>query len=97
MRYLTPLGWERLKNGFEDKSLPLGDETQFWTWAMAQGDAFRLAAYLIVGMLGGGESSFKGFNRIAKNAHPVRMAWALDDRRKAIIADFLMNSSDFMK
>ena len=64
---------------------------------MDQGDAFRLAAYLIVGMLGGGESDFKGFNRIAKNAHPVRMAWALDDKRKAMIADFLVKSRVFMK
>ena len=97
MRTLTPFGWQRLQQGFAGSHPPLGDEQAFWAWAMEQGSAFGLAAYLIIGMLGGGETDFPGFDELRADSHPVRMAWALDDTRRALVADFLLNPRTYMK
>lgn len=97
MRTFTPLGWQRLYQGFAGSLPPLRDEAAFWDWAMEQGSAFRLAAYLLVGMLGGGESDFPGFDEVRADSHPVRLAWALDDTRRALIADFLLNPRTYMR
>lgn len=96
VRKLTPLGWQRLQDGFSGEA-PTGGEGEFWCWATEQGEAFQLAAYLIVGMLGGCESEFPGFNAIRADCHPVRMAWSLDDIRKALISDFLLHTNTYMR
>lgn len=97
MRYLTQAGWDRLHEGFSIREpLRFKTETEFWEWARHQGGAFRLAAYLIVGMLGGGEWDFPGFNEIRDDAHPVRMAWSLDAIRKEMICDFLTTPGVYM-
>lgn len=97
MRTLTPTGWQRLNQGFAGSLPPLGDESTFWAWAVGQGGGFRLAACLIIGMLGGGESDFPGFDEVRADSHPVRLAWALDDTRRALIADFLLNPRTYMQ
>ncbi len=98
MRRLTTRGWNRLRKGFDlPRASKFQDEEEFWAWARQQGGAFQLAAYLIVGMLGGGEWDFEGFDRLHENAHPVRMAWSLDPVRKAMIADFLKHTNDYMR
>lgn len=96
MRKLTPLGWKRLQVGFSGEA-PTGCERELWTWAMRQGGGFQLAAYLVIGMLGGDEDEFPGFNRIKGNSHPVRMAWSLDDVRRALVSDFLLRPGSYMQ
>ena len=96
MRILTPHGWQRLQAGFSGEA-PIGRESEFWEWATTQGSAFQLAAYLVIGMLGGDEDDFPGFNRIGAKAHPVRMAWSLDDIRRELISDFLLDPSSSMQ
>jgi len=96
MRTLTELGWQRIKQGFGG-SAPLGDELAFWNWAITQGSGFQLAAYLIIGMLSGDEDECPGFNKVHADFHPVRMAWSLDDIRRHMIADFLLDPFSYIK
>jgi hypothetical protein len=73
------------------------DLETFWKWARGQGDGYQLAAYLIVGFCGGSEGEgFQGFNRIRDNAHPARIAWALDHRLREMLAEFLEDPSACM-
>ena len=98
MRQLTEKGWSRLYMGF---SLPSSQhfvtEIEFWSWAVRQGSGFRLAAYFLIGMLGGYEDEFPGFDEIRSEAHPVRLAWGLDDKVRSMIVDILAHPSDYMR
>lgn len=76
---------------------PLGDELAFWNWAKTQGSGFQLAAYLIIGMLSGDEDDCPGFNKVHADFLPVRMAWSLDDVRRLMIADFLLDPFSYIK
>jgi len=96
MRSLTEVGWQRINQGF-DGLAPLGNEQNLWEWAMTQGSGFQLAAYLIIGMLGGSEDECPGFNRIKADAHPVRFAWSLDSIRRGMISDFLADPFRYIK
>jgi len=95
MRHLTEEGWDRIAEGFE-REFPAQDEEEFWAWAMRQGSAFKLAAYLIIGMLDGDEGDFPGFANLKEKTHPVSMAWNLDAVRRAMIADFLLDPQTYM-
>ncbi len=97
MRHLTPLGWQCVHQGFGLKNTsPFTDEKDFWAWAVQQGSGFRLAAYLIIGMLGGNEEEFPGFDNIRADAHPVRMAWTLDRVRRSMISEFLLEPAAYI-
>lgn len=95
MRHLTDEGWARIIEGFE-RDFPVKTEEKFWAWVSHKGSGFQLAGYLIVGMLGGDEEGFPGFNQIQRKASPVAMAWNLDDTRRAMIADFLIEPRAYM-
>lgn len=96
MRRLTPEGWQRITTGFGE-NFPNHREETFWTWAIEQGSAFQLAAFLIIGMLGGEEMDFPGLGEQQRMAHPVRMAWSLDDMRREMIADLLREPRRYMQ
>jgi|GEM_PF-6173118 len=98
MRHINDAGWDRIHRGFGiQDSHRFSSEGEFWSWAMRQGSSFRLAAYFLVGMLDGCESEFPGFDAIHSDAHPVRMAWALGDSVRTMVAEILASPSVFMR
>jgi hypothetical protein len=97
MHHLTSYGWQRVHQGFGyELTSRFANENDLWEWAMHQGSAFQLAAYLIIGMLGGCEADFPGFDNVRADSHPMRMAWTLDWDRRAMISDFLADPGLYM-
>ena len=94
MRNITAAGWKRIPQGFAPSDPPSGDPVIFWGWASREGSAFQLAAYFVLASAG---ASGKDFNQIDQErweevrgeATPLRLARVLDDKRRALVIDFI--------
>lgn len=96
MREITPHGWSVIESGM--RGAPTGNLNTFWEWSMQQGDGYKLAAYFLIGFSGGSEGEgFPGFNQVRDDAHPVRVAWALDSHVRGMLAEFIKNPSACMR
>ena len=77
--------------------MPIATEEDLWTWAMRQGDATRLVAYLVFGMLGAEGADWPGWRTLRNEARPIRIAWALDHIERALIADMIVAPGAYMR
>lgn len=98
MRRLTTEGWTRARRGLRvPAESPITTEEALWAWAMQQGESTRLVAYLLFGMLGAEGGDFPGFREAHAEAHPVRIAWALDYIERALVSDLVATPSAYMQ
>ena len=66
----------------------------FWEWASREGSAFQLAAYFVLASAGACGKDFKEiaqdrWEEVRGEATPLRLARVLDDKRRALIIDFI--------
>lgn len=96
MRHLTESGWARVMEGLalEDH---FASEADLWAWAKDQGSGFRLAVAFILGMLGADPWDFDGLNDELAQVRPVRLAFSMDETRRALVADFLLEPRAYVR
>ena len=101
MRSVTQEGWNRIQIGFAP-GIPeavLGDPQAFWDWARHQCSAFKLAAWFILATADASESDddLKGFLEAGQEFLPLRLARALDWKRREVVAAFIAEAEDLVQ
>lgn len=99
MRSITENGWQTIALALP--GAPVGDERELWAWASDQGDAFRLAAYFVLASLGMESADLSGdakqvWLQVRAEATPLRLARALDQERRTMVAAFLVNRDEMV-